>query len=134
MLSGLVVLRRLRPPRWLKWGVDAAAVVLVALLVIDVAAYLPYLPFDPHDVRVIGGKFTNSLNDLLPLVHQDFYLAPVNDLLHGRVPLVDAYSQYGVGVLYLLAAFFKVAPLGYGPSRCWPAGSPRSSTPRRTRS
>jgi hypothetical protein len=45
---------------------------------------------------------------------QDFYLGPVNAVLHGHTMLVDTFSQYGVGVMYFLAALFKVLPLGYG--------------------
>jgi hypothetical protein len=45
---------------------------------------------------------------------QDFYLGPVNAVLHGHTMLVDTFSQYGVGVMYFLAALFKVVPLGYG--------------------
>jgi hypothetical protein len=46
--------------------------------------------------------------------HQNFYLGPVNDIDHGRYMLVDDYSQYGVGVIYFLAAVLAPLPLGYG--------------------
>jgi len=34
----------------------------------------------------------------------DFYLGAANDVVHGRTVLVDTASQYGVGVIYFLAA------------------------------
>ena len=46
--------------------------------------------------------------------HQNFYLGPVNDIRHGRYMLVDDYSQYGVGVIYFLAAILAPLPFGYG--------------------
>ena len=48
------------------------------------------------------------------LTHQNFYLGPTNELLHGRTMLVDMFSQYGVGVMYFLAGIFSVVPIGYG--------------------
>lgn len=46
--------------------------------------------------------------------HQDFYLGPANDIRHGRYMLVDDYSQYGVTVIYFLAAILAPLPFGYG--------------------
>jgi hypothetical protein len=44
--------------------------------------------------------------------HQNFYLGPVNDVLHGKSMLVDVNCQYGVGVIYFLALLFKTHILG----------------------
>lgn len=45
----------------------------------------------------------------------DFFLGPVNQLLsHGALLVNAPGSQYGVGDLYLLAAWFHVVPIGYG--------------------
>lgn len=114
VVATVVVARRVRLPRRLGRVVDATALVLAALLVIDVASYLPHLPYDPHNTFGQAGVTVGQEN-LLLLLHHGFYLGPVNDVLHGRAALVDTYSQYGAGVLYFLAAFFKIAPLGYGP-------------------
>ena len=46
--------------------------------------------------------------------HHDFFLGPVNEVLHGGAVLVDTASQYGVGSLYFLAGWFELAPIGYG--------------------
>jgi hypothetical protein len=46
--------------------------------------------------------------------NHNYYLGPVNELLHGRVLLVDVFAQYGVGVIYLLAGLFSLIPIGYG--------------------
>jgi hypothetical protein len=49
--------------------------------------------------------------------HQSFYLGPVNEVEAGRSMLVDVTCQYGVGVIYFLAAAFKLLFLRshYGP-------------------
>lgn len=46
--------------------------------------------------------------------HLGFYLAPTNEVQHGRLMLVDTFSQYGVGVFYVLAILLKILGLGYG--------------------
>ncbi len=45
----------------------------------------------------------------------DYLLGPVNQLLGGGALLVNVpVSQYGVGVLYFIAGWFHLAPIGYG--------------------
>lgn len=46
--------------------------------------------------------------------HLGFYVAPANEVLHGRPMLDGAWSQYGVGSIDWLALVFSVAPIGYG--------------------
>jgi hypothetical protein len=41
--------------------------------------------------------------------HNNFYLGPVNAIIHGKTILVDVYSQYGVFVMEFLAGVFKLA-------------------------
>lgn len=55
-----------------------------------------------------------SLINLTRVLNMNYFLGPVNDVLHGRPMLIDTYSQYGVGIIYALAGLFKVVPLGYG--------------------
>lgn len=47
---------------------------------------------------------------------QDWILAPANQLLRGGGALLVNVpsSQYGVGLVYFLAAWFHIAPIGYG--------------------
>ena len=46
---------------------------------------------------------------------QDWLLGPTNQLLAGGAVLVNVpVSQYGVGILYFLGAWFRLAPIGYG--------------------
>ncbi len=45
---------------------------------------------------------------------ENYLLGPANQLLHGGTMLVNTVSQYGVGSIYLLAAWFHLAPIGYG--------------------
>jgi hypothetical protein len=46
---------------------------------------------------------------------QDWILGPANQLIHGGAVMVTSpVSQYGVGLLYFLAGWFHLAPIGYG--------------------
>ena len=86
-----------------RWGVAIdAAIIFVCLLAVP-------------DLVIFGadsgyGVFTNVVIQF----HHDFFLGPVNEVLHGSAVLVDTASQYGVGSLYFLAGWFQVAPIGYG--------------------
>jgi len=106
--------RRSRHRRWMGRLVDAGAVALVVLTVTDVSAYLEYLRPDAKTVVLDGLAYTPDLLGYVQRAHQGFWLAPLNDMLHGRALLVDVSAQYGVGVFYFLAGFFQIAPLGYG--------------------
>jgi hypothetical protein len=68
---------------------------LVLLLALVGLVYQPALPFDR--------------------IHAGFFLAPVNDVLKGKWVFIDTTSQYGVGLIYALAAVFRVLrlPLSY---------------------
>jgi hypothetical protein len=48
------------------------------------------------------------------LLNQNYFLGPTADVLHGHPMLVSTFSQYGFGMFDALAAFFSVAPIGYG--------------------
>lgn len=69
-------------------AIDGAVLLVTALLAID----LGYL-YDAH--------------------HYNFFLGPINDVLHGKTLLVDINCQYGVGVIYFLAAVFKLLPIPF---------------------
>ncbi|MBI2502147.1 MAG: hypothetical protein HYW07_02805, partial [Candidatus Latescibacteria bacterium] len=78
----------LRCSRRTAWVLDGLVVLAVALTVIN-----PDFSFDAH--------------------HYNFYLGPVNDLLHGKSMLVDINCQYGVLVIYFLALVFKAGLLPF---------------------
>jgi hypothetical protein len=80
----------LRLPRRASLAFDAAVVLAIALMVVN-----PNFSYEA--------------------THYNFYLGPVNDLLHGKSLLVDINCQYGVLVIYFLALVFKsgVLPLTY---------------------
>jgi hypothetical protein len=89
---------------------DLVVSALIVLLVVDVVGYTS------------DGPQLSSGSGLAPEVvrpaaqiHLDYFLRPVNDLLHGRPLLVESASQYGVLNFHLLAAWFQLAPIGYGP-------------------
>ncbi|MBA3422798.1 MAG: hypothetical protein H0U12_13085 [Thermoleophilaceae bacterium] len=97
------------------WMLDATAVVLVLMTMTDVSGYLEYLRPDARTfVRGDGTVLTPEIFTSSHRHHQGFWLGPLNEVVHGQALLVDVTSQYGVGVLYFLAVFFQIAPLGYG--------------------
>jgi len=119
VLAGVLLVLHLRwrpaAPRWAGLLLDVTVAVLVIMVVTDVSGYQEYLRPDARTFLVDDGS------PLLPGVlaaasrtHEGFFLAPLNDMLHGRPLLVDTTSQYGVGIFYFLAAYFHLAPLGYG--------------------
>jgi hypothetical protein len=46
--------------------------------------------------------------------HHNFLLGPANEVLDGHAMLAGTASQYGVVSIYALAAWFLLAPIGYG--------------------
>lgn len=99
--------RRLRAPRgaaWIGRAVDIAAVVALGLAVPNLVVF--------H----ASGQLPNIY--LPPGVIQDqqnYLLGSVNQLLGGGALLVNVpVSQYGVGLIYFLAGWFHLAPIGYG--------------------
>ena len=93
VLAAVLVLDR-RPPRsWRRRLLDVGLCVVLALVVFEVQ-----LP--PGDQGFV--------------LHQDFYLGPLNDMAHGRTMLVQVFAQYGVGLYYALHAALSVLPLNHG--------------------
>jgi hypothetical protein len=103
----LLGLRRLRVPEkapWVGRAVDIAAIVALGLAVPNLVVF--------H----ASGQLPNIY--LPPGVIQDqqnYLLGSVNQLLGGGALLVNVpVSQYGVGLIYFLAGWFHLAPIGYG--------------------
>lgn len=90
--------------RW-RAAFDAGGIGLVLLAVPDLVIFRAAPGASPLDAAI--------RRSVLQL-HQDFVLGPVNVILHGGAVLVDTASQYGVGSLYFLAGWFRIAPIGYG--------------------
>jgi hypothetical protein len=93
---------RVRPPRLPpRWGhaTDVLVLVAVVALVPDLVIFDPETA--PDEARIVQ-------------FHHDFLLGPAREVLDGRAMLVGTASQYGVTSIYLLAGWFKVAPIGYG--------------------
>ncbi len=67
-------------------------------------------------VVLLAGLAVTELQppDLIALLNANYFLGPTNDVLHGHAMLVGTFSQYGVGMFYVLAGFFSIFPLGYG--------------------
>jgi hypothetical protein len=100
-----VVERLPRPSRPWLLAVDVGAIVLLALAIPDLVVFEPDgAPDDP-----IPG-FKASIIQF----HQNLFVGPANQVLAGDTLLVDTASQYGVAPIYLLAAWYQLAPIGYG--------------------
>jgi hypothetical protein len=93
-----------RPPRPVGAGLDVVVVLVLLLAVPDVvilttSTQIPNAFFEPGILQF----------------QQDWILGPANQLLGGGAVLVNSpVSQYGVGMLYFLAGWFHIAPIGYG--------------------
>jgi hypothetical protein len=99
--------RRLRVPRpvgRVGRGLDAVVMLGLLLAIPNVVVFtsssaLPNVYVEPGIIQF----------------HQDWLLGPANQLLGGGALLVNVpVSQYGVGYIYLLAAWFHLVPIGYG--------------------
>jgi hypothetical protein len=104
----LLAFGRLRLPSLRRpWGpvVDLVVLVLIVMAVPDMVIFQGVgekaQPGNPFLTYVIG-------------FHQSLFLGPVSQILNGSALLVDTVAQYGVGSVYLLAAFFEIAPIGNG--------------------
>jgi len=45
--------------------------------------------------------------------HLNFFIGPINEILHGKSLLVNASSQYGILMTYFIALFFKIFGASY---------------------
>lgn len=88
------------------WGraIDVLVVLLVLLAVPDMIIF----PAGP------GVDLPNPFISYVVQFHQNLFLGPASQVLDGQVLLVDSVSQYGIGSIYLISAFFKFAPIGHG--------------------
>lgn len=110
-LAALAYLRvsRRTLPRPLALGADLLVPLLIVLAVVDLTG-----PYPPGQELSSGGPLSPASIVPIAQVHQSFYLGPANDVLHGRVLQVDTGAVYGPGTIYVLALWFKLAPIGYG--------------------
>ncbi|MFN8164278.1 MAG: hypothetical protein U0R26_10730 [Solirubrobacterales bacterium] len=76
-------------------GFDAAIVVLILLAVPNVVIFRVN---DPHA----------SLETLFMQFHQNLFLGPANHVIGGGTMLVDTFSQYGAGAIYLVAGWLSL--------------------------
>ena len=102
----LLLYRRASLPRLgrVGWVLDAVVVIVLLLAVPDVVAFKN--PIGIPDIFVDPG--------IVQFQH-DYILGSVNQVLGGGALLVnDPVSQYGVGLIYFVAGWFHIAPIGYG--------------------
>jgi hypothetical protein len=72
------------------------------LLVLGALVLLLWFP------EIVVGARTGPRGADIWVDHYNFYLGPVAAVLGGRSPLVDANSQYGIGVIYFIAFVFRL--------------------------
>ncbi len=97
-------LRAPRVPRAAGRALDVAALAAPLLVIPYLGIFTP-VPEPPSLLNVTG----------VMQFHHDFLLGPANQVLHGGVLMAnEPVSQWGVGSIYLLAGWFKIAPVGYG--------------------
>ncbi|MEK6250813.1 MAG: hypothetical protein AABM43_02510 [Actinomycetota bacterium] len=91
-----------------RWGlaIDAAIILLLALVIPDLVIFKP--------AGVGGVGLEAAYKAAIIQFHQDFLLGPANQVLAGDAVLVNTASQYGIGPIYFLAAWFQLVPIGYG--------------------
>jgi hypothetical protein len=94
----------------------ACAVAVASLLTVPVAVPRAWRRTVDAGVIALCTLVVFSVGPL-PLVlalNQNYFLGPANDVLHGHPMLVSTFSQYGVGLIDAIAAFYKLFPIGYG--------------------
>jgi hypothetical protein len=86
-----------------RWGItiDVVALILVILAVPDMLIMYPEST----------GDFWRAYSTSIVQFHQSLFLGPASQVIHGSTLLVDTVSQYGVGSIYAIAGFFKIAPI-----------------------
>ena len=99
--------RAIRPPAQGRWAV-ALDVVIAGAVLLAVPDLLIFRP------EAAVGNAPIALETSIIQFHHDFLLGPANEVLGGHPMLAETASQYGVTSIYLLAAWFAVAPIGYG--------------------
>ena len=98
---------RVRLPDPGSWGlaIDLAALGLILLAIPDLVV------LDTEAARTDpAAAFDTSTIQF----HQNLFLGAAAQVNSGSALLVDTVSQYGIGSIYLIAAFFQIAPIGHG--------------------
>ncbi|MGQ0679523.1 MAG: hypothetical protein ACT4OM_07695 [Actinomycetota bacterium] len=88
------------------WAVLLIASLLVAVC-LGLADRVAFPSFDTVAVALIG-LLVVSLRVPIEAVSSDFFLAPANEILHGKTLLVETFGQYGILPLYLIGWWGRV--------------------------
>lgn len=86
--------------------------------IVDVVLVILILACIP-DLVILGGadeakSFAEAYENTIIQFHQDLFLGAANQVAGGSHMLVDAVSQYGVGIIYFIALWFEFVPTNYG--------------------
>ena len=87
-----------------RWGLvaDVAVIVLLALAIPNLVIF-----------NAAFGTAASAADVTFLKYHHEVWLGPINELLAGRAILVDNASQYGIAPIYLSAAWFQLAQIGF---------------------
>jgi hypothetical protein len=85
---------------------DNLSYMLVFLLII-IFIYNPKYKYSFDELAYYGGETAHQFH------HVNFYLGPINEIINGKMLLVDASSQYGILSTYLPSLVFDIRVLSY---------------------
>lgn len=100
LLYPRIALPRLSRP-W-RIGIDLVALGLIVLAVPDMVI-----------LRDGSGDFDTAYRTSVSQFHQALFVGAASQVLDGSALLVDTVSQYGIGSIYLVAAWFEIVPIGF---------------------
>ncbi|MGI8426578.1 MAG: hypothetical protein ACR2FO_05335 [Actinomycetota bacterium] len=111
-LASTIFLFMQRPAATGGFWATFVAFLVVALCLGAGEASFRIFPRRTFDAIVLAGLALAliSMGPPIDKHHHDFYLGSVNDVLRGKLLLVDSFSQYGVLVMHFLAVM--IAPFG----------------------
>lgn len=86
-------------------AIDLVVCFVVFLAVVNLVIFRP---------EASPGNLDIAFETSVIQAHQNFFIGPANQILSGSPILVDTVSQYGVGSILALTAWFKAVPISYG--------------------
>lgn len=118
VLTGVVVWvwasgRTWRPSLRFGRALDVIVLILILLAVPDLV-----IMRGPLETGLAGDDFSTFVMQ----AHEALFLGALTQVHQGSVLLVDTVSQYGIGSIYLLAAWFELVPMNNGTLALFDAG------------
>lgn len=77
------------------------------LLIISLLLFNPRYQFSYEKIANYGGEAIHQFH------HANFFIAPINEVINGKMLLVNAQAQYGILLTYIPAVILKFTHLSY---------------------